>query len=290
MPKISTGVKVNPLDLIRRSTDRTSRFSENKGLRLAPQVFYGPRRVGKTVLAATASEDWQGAKDEEYDLNDILYIAVDEGALDALIQFNVVIPNTILFSDLVATSNGNNLTALNLLKEAVPDIIASTKTNIMVIDTISQLDWSIQQNIGGDTTQDFYRMLLTHHKMFNSFLCNVDQTVISLVHAKPVGEARSNKPEEIKKTKVQQAAKYYLPPEIEPAITGQALNIYLSNTSLHGALLSRKLPGPKGEIERKVYFGSNSAGFEASSRFEGMLNPEGEEPNLRDIWKKIRYI
>ena len=78
-------------------------------------------------------------------------------------------------------------------------------------------------------------------------------------------------------------------PDIEPAITGKGGEIYRSNTSIQGVVLAKKVMGQK-LPQRKVYFNLTD-GFEASSRFEGILDPSGEgvEPNLREIYNLVGY-
>lgn len=288
MPKIGNagGKGLNVAALIRSSREYK---------KIPPQLYYGPRRVGKTVLAATASEDWRGNSEAPIELGDMLYIAIDEGALDSLVKFNASIKNVLHWSELLSGCDNNATLALSLLKEALPDLVSTTKCKFVVIDTISQLDWSLQETLDSraEDMQTFYRLLLGQHKAFSGLLNTLEATVIELCHAQPVGEIRLKKdakPDAIKAAKADRAAKFYIMPDVEPAISGQSRNVYLSNTSLHGAVLAKMVPN-KG-LERRVYFAPNVAGFEATSRFDGILDVDGkgEEPNLRDIYQKIGYL
>ena len=269
--------------------------------KIPPQLYYGPRRAGKTVLGATASEQWPedrkaGSGGTTITLEDILWVPFDAGALDALSGFNVEVENVVNVNAAFEYYNDNASAALSLIEEAIANVLTKNDSiRFVVIDTLSQLDSQLEAYYHGvvDDSQTLYRSMLGRHRNFASFLKTMPATPIELCHSRLVGEARGKKGDEAnakKRDKAAKAAKYFVVPEAEPAITGKGGEIYRANTSIQGVVLANNNAVSRA-LERRVFFRLKD-GFEASSRFETVLDTDGkgEEPNLRAIYRKVGYI
>ncbi|NJO17721.1 MAG: AAA family ATPase [Thioploca sp.] len=272
--------------------------SSNTLYKLPIILIYGPRRSGKTVYASTISKfmpvnfNERTNNDPPITLEDILWITYDEGALDSLRQFNIIVPYVVDPYQIMQENSMTESAAISFIYENLNEILlANPNIKFVVHDTISQMDKLLTAYIASivensNDSQTIYRLLLGRHQLIFNQLQKLKATSVLLCHAKALIERATKDAKVNIDNKNIKASKFHIPAEIGPDITGKGAELYLSNSSAEIVVLNKR--GAKNLIQRTVHF-NQVDGFEAGSRFEG-FNLDNEKFHLRSTLQKIGLV
>lgn len=248
-------------------------------------MAHGPPASGKTRFAATVSEQFPEKTGEKWvDLTDIVWLSIDQGALDGLSVEKLNIP-FVPVRELMAAAGAvqGSMDALLLLESILserPDV------KFVVVDTLSELSerWmEVFTRASGDDTRSAYRQLGDTHTRWKARLDSICDArgvrVIFLAHSK--ARVLDDKATEGQKKAAQ--AERVGNDEIGLDIDGNGRHLYTRNASLVFAVKCKT--SPKGENKYSVHCRGGD-GFLTKDRLARLLNPE-EPPDMRAIFKKI---
>lgn len=241
-------------------------------------TFHGPPKAGKSLLAATASEHFNGVFETDKgptELPDMFWWAYDAGALRSLERFGLVVPQAINF----ATVSGADIFAAH--REAMKLVYESIEkglTKWLVCDTVSALDSKWKTYFRDKTTESaskfaLYDAMLAAHNKYFEMLNTLPCHIIFLSHSK----AQLHDDEGMQKKNKASS----MGGDIKLAVTGQAADEYRRHADLIASV--RKIYDRKNRTFKHVFYPEVSSDFEGGNR----LGLEGEQPaNLHSILYK----
>lgn len=216
-------------------------------------------------------------------MDDIIWCAVDRGAVDGLLMQRIDVPHLIdvrgLCEDFGADKGTEHANSL------VEQIVREAPIRFVVWDTVSELDklWHTELESRGDEDGQFvFRKLLSKHRSNYSRAHKAagSARVLWLAHSAAVGEARPNAPKSIEAQK--RATRLPGGAEIKLAVTGQGHDLYINNASL---VLSIVLEERKGfPPVRSVTSGGTT--FETKNRLQGLVG-DREPFDLNAIHSRV---
>ncbi len=251
-------------------------------------AVHAPVKHGKTFLAATASQFFPASlpSPTDVELDDLLWLTFDVGALDGFTEVGLSVPQ-IDVTSILASTRGDIFKATDLAMQAAQAYIQRGLTSWIVVDTVSSLDrmlneyWERNNPASGTGEEKFvlYRMIASSHAKFYTNLTLIAPRIIFLFHSTAKFDTDDKARRKTRATA--------MPGEsaIVPEITGKSRGTYLANCSLELALRAVKDPSSK-TIKRTVYpYGGMD--FEGGGRFHQSLGQE-EPANLTHILAKIK--
>ena len=252
-------------------------------------LYYGPPKVGKTELAATASLYWKGK--EPTSLDDMLWLEFDTDGTRTLTDAGIDVPHYISWQMCVSERNNDVEKALLLMQGLTREVLkANPEIRYIVADTISMLDMDFVQwcmdveakDSDKENTQRAYGQVLNLHRRFFNSINPHPVGKIYLCHAtvKSTDSMKGTAKKNAERTKKAQSADLA---DVVPQITGKGRTIYIGSSSMEAVIL-KKTAG-NGETSRVVY-PNGTRDFEGGSRWEGML-PDECPPNIQEILKMV---
>lgn len=265
----------------------------------------GPPASGKTTLACSVSHKWNGAvsQDEPVELDDIIYVAWDPGALISVKQFGYTVKYEINVHALLGDGTFKDVAdAADKIVAEVSAIARSDENVVAVIhDTVSKFDaklasWAFREENqvygrnGEPDTRATWGMVSGAHEEYHSAAFEVPPRVlpIFLFHEKaiqaPTGSGDSAKVAKAKHEYVNLGDGDLF---IQPELTGKAKERYLNDGSLELICMAKPtMSDDPNEYNYQVYpFPIKNR--RAKSRLRHILK-EALEPSLRDIVEKVR--
>lgn len=258
-------------------------ISSDEEALLGGLAIHGPRRVGKSHLAATASALYPETIGVELaTLEDLVWIAFDKGATAFAPPWKLRLPYVVDVNRLIADKGD----ALAGAMKAV-EIAAATPAEWIVVDTVSMYDkylsdWANNKvdESNGKAGFEIYRHMLNAHKRFYVAVCETGKKPLFLCHSKALSEATTDQAAKVKR------AVYATAPDIVPDITGQSATVYLGNCSAQ-IVVGVKVD-PKTKAKKRVAYVGQNAGYEGGSRWEGVFGATEElEPNIRKMLARV---
>lgn len=251
-------------------------------------AIHAPPAFGKSFLAATASQFWPGAEalgTRAVSLDDVVWCAVDRGAVDGLLVQRVEIPYLIdvrgLCEDFGAgkgTEHANSL--VRSCVDAHPDI------RLVVWDTVSELDkvWQVglEGEGGSDDSQWLFRKLLARHRSHYSAAhkAAAGRRIVWLAHSVALQEGRKDAPKSFEAGR--RATRLPGGAEIKLDATGQGHHLYINNASLVATIV---LEEQKGRAPVR-WMSSGGTTFETKNRLQGLIG-EKEPFDLRGVFQRV---
>lgn len=235
-------------------------------------AIHAPPAFGKSFLAATASAHWPKERlgTQAVSLSDVIWCAVDRGAVDGLLMSKVNVPYLIdvrsLCEDFGAakgTEHANTLVEATIKEN--PDV------RVVVWDTISELDkvWQVElERTGGDEdSQWLYRKLLSRHRSHYSSAhkAALGRRVLWLAHSAAITEARRDAPKSVEAQR--RATRLPGGAEIKLDATGKGHDLYINNASL---VLTIVIEEAKGKPTQR-FVTSGGTSFETKNRLQGLV-------------------
>lgn len=251
-------------------------------------AIHAPPAFGKSFLAATASKAWPGAElgQKAVALDDVIWCAVDRGAVDGLLMSRVEIPYLIdvrgLCEDFGAGKGTEHANSL------VRQVMAERGSDIRVVvwDTISELDkvWQVGLDAegGADDSTWLYRKLLARHRShYNAAHKAAGKArILWLAHSVALSEARKDAPKSFEASR--RATRLPGGAEIKLDATGQGHHLYINNASLVGTIL---LEEQKGKAPVR-WLSSGGTQFETKNRLQGLIG-EREPFDLQAVFSRV---
>jgi len=255
-------------------------------------LIHGPPKVGKTFLAASASEFCPEVLPAEklVALEDMLWLQIDAGATDGFHEANLLLPDRVINVRKVIAETGSVERGLMMALDVARMVLDKCpEIRYIVTDTLSAADKFICEHwdtncplsrTGEKIVQMGFGMVFNTHKRFYNRLSLLPCNLITLCHSRVLIDDGQNT-QEAKKRKAEGIPGSF---DIVPDITGKARNLYVGNASLELVVMAKKNPRT-GKLMRTVApYGAN--GFEGGTRFQVL---EEEEPaHLGQIFQKIR--
>lgn len=246
-------------------------------------LLYGPPKSGKTVCAATISEQCpEKLPADGVILHDVAWFLYDKDGTEALKDVGLNVPVV----DFSGAATYKEL--LKMEKEAIGALkskIAAGETKTLVIDTLTARDFVLTNYFGGVYTSPQQKGMMfgavkDAHQNYAKDLLPLDVRVIVLAHAKEVSGMMVDE----KAAATKQAATQ-LPgfADIRPAMTGSIINWYRGTCSYIWPVRCKR---KKGVAPEYTILTSGNSSFEGGSRGSNRLDAE-EPANLKNIFKKL---
>lgn len=248
-------------------------------------LLFGQFGVGKTTMAASASEAWpkgglpkvrhKGAKPSAV-LEDMFWISADKGATRSFRERGISVPEFSIPAYLSQNRHANITNALEKAIELAVVAVSKRKAKWVVVDTLTSVDGALESHwrrncpetkSGKDDTRRMYGNVFYGHKLLNDALITVGAGVIVCCHAKAIDDISKLSEEEKRRVITLTAIGM---PEFLPAITGKGATAWKAHVDLQLALVAKDVP--RTGLVRRAY--TISKGWETKSRFELSLPVE----------------
>lgn len=260
-------------------------------------LIYGPKKTGKTLLAATISDyfpefDRVPVPAPAYvELKDVVWLAFDKSPTDTLLQFKLGVPRILDLRRLLRKL-GRDEFFFRL--PAVLKSYSDDDSRFIIVDTVSEFDkllrnwWSKNvplSKTGQENTMQMWTKFGDDHLEFRYTLAEAypGSRIIYLCHAKGVFEQQ----QESMRINMERTAAANDRGDITFDVTGQNGNGYASEGST--ILVTRKIPGVGNEKARYEVLTDSDGGWEGGTRFSTLL-PKVCEPNLKRILGRITAV
>lgn len=261
-------------------------------------IIYGPPDSGKTFTAGTASEQWplDPLSREHVQLNDILWVEIDDGCLDGFRSHNISVPTIRLKADYINKPKAGGKPGeiqdvarglVEFWRDIKKGVAQQPAIRTVVFDTVSHLDDIFGEYLDRTFTVDnlmaLYGKLGNMHRQFYFNARALGCRTIFLFHPKDVS-ARDN--EKVTEGVARRASALPGGATVSLDVGGKvARGIYIDQASLVMYLKTVKDAKAPGGWRRQLHT-EPVDGCEAKNKFKNVLGAT-LEPNMRSIFEKI---
>jgi hypothetical protein len=242
-------------------------------------MLIGPSNEGKTECAATASEFYKEERSEICQLQDMIWLLLDNDGLSAFKKRNLDVD----FIDLTNVPLEEFEVILLKSISYVNDLLKSGEKKTVVIDSLSTVDCLIQARLKAEYEGSKFgywdAVLAAHMKIFTA-LKSLEGNLIAVVHVIPVNVFGEGDAKKAAEAKLQ--AQGLKEGDLKFDIAGKSYNFYKNNFSEIWPIRAYG-QAPKRTFTLHPY---GIAGIEAKTK-QNCFNKE-EPANLQKLFEKIR--
>lgn len=252
-------------------------------------VVDGVPKSGKTVFSFGASKNFPGAEQvgkTPFAIDDMLFLTY-ENALDGMPGLKVkceYVFDAINYmgknGKTIIEANQKALELVHHLKGRVHTVVVDTLTS-MDIALVTYADGKFMSHAGREDKFAMYRFILAAHRKFFSALRETGLNVIFNCHLKAVSDPETSS------QAAKQRASGATTGQIEPAVSGSALNIYKANcTAILPVVV--EVDAKTRQARRSIYTSNAPGDVMAGSRWGTLLDSQ-EPADLQHILKKVGF-